>query len=113
VVLPPFVDGLKELSLLRELLLDVFSIENVFQIHPLALEGKPLIDDIRYVTKVLLPELDGSSDFSHVLRAHHCLNTHLIIFQLSNSVFDITDDESVLRVTIGKDSEKSLSLPEA
>ena len=37
VVLPPLVDTLEKFGLLRKLLLNIFSIENIFKIHPSSL----------------------------------------------------------------------------
>lgn len=46
-VFPEFVDKDKLFILLRQLLLDIFSTEDVFEIHPLTLTGQPLVDDFR------------------------------------------------------------------
>jgi len=67
VIFPPFVYCLEELSFLRELLLDIFSIEDVFKVHPLSLESKPLIDDIRNVTEMFLPQFNCTSNLSDIL----------------------------------------------
>jgi len=112
VVLPELINCLEKLVFLRELLLDIIGIEDVFKIHPLALECQPLIDNIRNVTEMLFPSLNGSSDFGNELRSHHGLDTHLVIFELDNGVLDITNDESVLRVSVRKDCEGCLILPE-
>lgn len=96
MIFPELVYGLEELCLLRELLLNVFSIEDVLEIHPLSLEGEPLVDNIRDVTEMLLPVFNLGSDLSDILRAHHCLDAHLIILKLGYGIFDITNDEAIL-----------------
>jgi len=67
VIFPEFVDSLEKLCFLRKLLLDILSIENVLEVHPLALKGKPFINDISNITKMLLPHFDSSSNFSYEL----------------------------------------------
>jgi hypothetical protein len=61
---------------------------------------------------MLFPLLNIRSDFCHILGAHHCLDAHLVIFKLNDSILDIADDESVFRVTVRKDGKEGLGLPE-
>jgi hypothetical protein len=112
VILPEFVYSLKEFSFLRQLLLDILGIEDVLKIHPLSLESEPLVNHIRYVSEMLLPLFNLSSYFSNILRTHHCLNTHLVIFKLGNRIFHITNDESIFRVTIAQNCENCFVKPE-
>lgn len=55
VILPPFVNGLEKFSLLGKLLLNIFSVEDVFKVHPLTLESKPFINHIRNITEMFFP----------------------------------------------------------
>lgn len=67
MIFPEFIDRKELLGLSRQLLLDIFRVENVFEIHPSSLEDKPLIDDIRNVTKSLFPVFDIVSDLDNML----------------------------------------------
>lgn len=46
-VLPELIDYHEFLVLFGELLLDIFCTEDVFEVHPLTLTGKPLVDYFR------------------------------------------------------------------
>lgn len=71
VLLPLLVDHLEHLGLGWKLLDDVLSVENVFQVHPLALELEPLVDKIGQVDEFALHGLDTALDLSDELGAHH------------------------------------------
>ena len=67
VVSPELISQLELLGFVRELLLDVLGVEDVLQVHPLALEGEPLVQHVRDVAQLLLPLLHLVADLIHVL----------------------------------------------
>ena len=80
--------------------LDILSIKNVFEIHPLSLESEPFINDIANVAQLLFPFFDLSTNFSHMLGPHHCLDAHLVVFELGNCVFNFSNDKPILSVSV-------------
>ena len=101
VVFPEFVDLLELFCLRLQLSLNVLSIEDIFQIHPLTLEAKPLIDGITNVAQLFLPLFDFNADLVNESGAHHTTDSHDVIFKVTDNFFNFFDDESILRVTVG------------
>lgn len=67
MVLPELINMLELLCLVWQLLLDVFSVENVLKIHPGLLENQPLVQQVRDVTETLLPPSHKAPDFIYEL----------------------------------------------
>ena len=107
VVLPELVHSLELLRLVLQLSLDILSIEDVFEVHPLAHESHPFIDGVTDVSELGFPlfNADDSLDLGDVARTQNGLHRHDVIFELSDHVFDLFDDVAVLGVAIGGNHE--------
>lgn len=105
MLFPLLVDLLEHLGLSRQLFDDIFSVENVFQIHPLALEFQPFVDDISKINKLAFHGLDGASDFLDEFAAHHGGHSHGIVFKSGDKVLYLSNDESLFLITILNDDE--------
>jgi hypothetical protein len=81
MLFPELIDLAEETSFVFELLSDIISAENVFKIHPTALENEPFLDNNINVFKLELPFFDFIADFSNKFRPHHGSDFHLIVFQ--------------------------------
>mmetsp|Transcript_9244 Transcript_9244/g.8682 ORF Transcript_9244/g.8682 Transcript_9244/m.8682 type:complete len:224 (+) Transcript_9244:1872-2543(+) len=100
MVSPELISQLELLGFIGELLLDVFGVEDVLEVHPLPLEGEPLVEDVRDVAEPLFPLLHLVPDLVHVLRPHHGLDRHGVVFQLRYHIIYFGDDEPVLGVSV-------------
>lgn len=105
VILPELVNVLERLGLSLELGLDVLSVEDVLEVHPLALESEPLIDHITEVTELALPFFDLSTDLIDESGSHHSTDGHDIVFEVTDDFFDFFDDEAILGVTVLRNCE--------
>ena len=105
MIFPELVDLLELLGLILQLSLNILSVEDVLKVHPLALEGKPLIDSVTNVTEFALPIFDFSTDFCDETRAHHATDRHDIILEVANNVLDFFDDETILGIAVLHDGE--------
>ena len=105
VLFPLLVDHLEKLGFSGKLFDDILSIENVFEVHPLALEGQPLINEVSKVDKLLLHCFDGAFNLLNELGAHHGRHSHSVIFENSDQFLDLSDDETILRVTVTHHNE--------
>jgi hypothetical protein len=107
-ILPELVHLLELFGLIWKLLLDIFSIENILEIHPGLLEDEPLINAVRDVAELLLPLLNFFSDLSDIFGAHGGLNCHLMILKQCDKLVNLCDEESILGISVPFDSEISL-----
>lgn len=107
-IFPELVNKLELFGFRWELLLDILSIENVFQVHPWLLEYEPLINAVGNVSEFLLPCLNIVSDLGDILRAHRRLNGHLVILKLSNKLIDFRNEKAIFGVSVGLDYEEGL-----
>ena len=108
VVFPELINALELFCFVGQLLLDILSIENVLQVHPGLLEHQPLVNDVGYVSELLLPDLNLVSDFSDVLGPHRSLNSHLMVLQLSDKIINLSDKEPVLGISVPPTNEVRL-----
>ena len=100
MIFPEFVDSLKLLGLSFQLRLNILSVENIFEVHPLSLESEPLVDGITDVAQSALPFLNLLSYFVDEARTHHSANSHNIILEFSNNIFDLLYNKAVFGLTV-------------
>lgn len=98
VILPELVNVLELLRLSLKLSLDVLSVEDVLEVHPLTLEGSPLTNYIINGAEASLPFVgsDLLSDLFDVSGAKNALDNHDVVFQFSDDFLDLFDDKAVL-----------------
>ncbi len=106
---PKSIYLLKLLSFFRELFLDIWKIEDIFEWHPIPLKNEPLIQYFPDELNLLFPEVDLILDLYHKLIAQHSLQTEQIIIDISQNIIHPWNPILVLIIGIVDNAEIQIS----
>ena len=99
-VLPEFINAQELLSFRGQLLLNVLSSENIFEVHPLSLALQPFVQNFADQHQLFFPLFDLSSNGLDVPCSEHRLDWHLMIIQILENFLNGAQHELILCLSI-------------